>query len=73
MYGVGADRLVQLKGLRHAAARQHFMEHVPADERHKLNGDFEGPIFTSLPWKSDIQVHLWAETKGVQTRLVHLL
>lgn len=67
VYRVGADRLVQLKGFRHAAASQHLVEHVPADERHELNGNFEGPIFPSLAWESDIQVHLWAKTKGVQT------
>lgn len=67
VYRVGADRLVQLKGFRHAAASQHLVEHVPADQRHELNGNFEGPIFPSLSWESDIQVHLWAKTKGVQT------
>lgn len=70
VYRVGADRLVQLKGFRHAAASQHLVEHVPADERHELNGNFEGPIFPSLSWESDIQVHLWAKTKRSADRLM---
>lgn len=58
VHRVGADGLVQLQGLRHAAASQHLVEHVPADQRHKLYGDLEGAIFPSLARQSDIQVHL---------------
>ena len=58
VHRVGADGLVQLQGLRHAAAGQHLVEHVPADQRRKLDGNFEGAIFASLTWQSDIQVHL---------------
>ena len=47
---VGADGLVQLERLRHAAAGQHLVEHVPADQRHKLDGHLEGTIFPSLTW-----------------------
>lgn len=50
VYGVGADRFVQLQGLRHATASQHLVEHVPADQRHKFDGNFEGAIFPSLTW-----------------------
>lgn len=58
MNGVGADGLVQLQRFRHAAPSQHFVEHVPTDQRHKLDGNFKGSIFPALAWKSDIEVHL---------------
>lgn len=48
MYRVGADGLVQLKRLRHAAASEHLVEHVPADQRDKFDGNFERTIFPSL-------------------------
>lgn len=58
VHGVGADGLVQLQGLRHAAASQHLVEHVPADQRHELDGNFKRAIFPSLAWQRDVQVHL---------------
>lgn len=48
VHRVGADGLVQLQRLGHAAAGQHLVEHVPADQGHELDGDFEGAIFPSL-------------------------
>lgn len=61
VYGVhriGADRLVQLQGLGHAASCQHLMQQVPADQRHKLYGDFKRSVFAPFSWQRDIQVHL---------------
>lgn len=66
MHRVGADGLVQLKRFRHAAARQHLMQHVPTDQRHELDGNFKGTVFASLAWKGDIKVHLWDEAKTVK-------
>lgn len=77
VYRVGADGLVQLQGLRHAAASQHLVEHMPADQRHKLDGNFEGAIFPPLTWESDIQVHLRKKKEEGPRRLdqdrVHLV
>lgn len=58
VHRVGADRLVQLQRLRHAASGQHLMQQVPADQRHKLNGDFKRSVFAPFSWQRDIQVHL---------------
>lgn len=58
VHWVGADGFVQLQGLGHAASSQHLMQHVPADQRHKLNGDFKRPVFTTFSWQRDIQVNL---------------
>lgn len=58
VHRVGADGLVQLQGFGHAAPRQHLVEHVPADQRHELDGHFEGPVLPSLSWQGDVQVHL---------------
>ena len=58
MYWIGADGFVQLQGLSHAAASQHLMKHMPADQRNKLNGNSEWAIFSSFTWQCDIQVHL---------------
>lgn len=58
MNRVGADGLVQLQGFRHAAARQHLVQHVPADQRHEAYGHLERAIFASLARQGDVQVHL---------------
>lgn len=55
---VGADRLVQLQRVRHAAACQDLVEHVPADQRHEPDGHLEGAVFASLARQGDVQVHL---------------
>lgn len=58
MHRVGADGLVQLQGFWHPTTSQDLMKQVPADQRHKLDADLEGPVLPSLSWQSNIQVDL---------------
>lgn len=58
VHRVGADGLVQLQRLGHAASGQHLMQQMPADQRHKLNGDFKRPVFTPFSRQRDVQIHL---------------
>lgn len=61
--GVGADRFLQVHRLRHSASRQDFVQHVPADQRHKLNGDFKWAVLPTVTWQGDIQVDLKRKTR----------
>lgn len=61
--GVGADRFLQVHRLGHSAPRQHFVQHVPADQRHKPNGDFKRAILPSVTGQGDIQIDLKRKTR----------
>lgn len=58
VHGVGADWLLQVHRLRHDAASQNFMQHVPADQRHEPDGDLKWAVLPTVSWESDIQVNL---------------
>lgn len=62
---VGADGFLQVHRLGHAASRQHFVKHVPADQRHKPNGDFKRAVLPTITWQGDIQIHLKRKTSVI--------
>ena len=68
---VGAQGLVQVQGLGHPAALQHLVQHVPADQRHKLDGHLEGSVLASFARQRDVQIHL--RTRGVGQVLAQAL
>lgn len=61
--GIGADRFLQVHWLGLDAPRQDFVQHVPADQRHELNGDFKRAVFPAVTWQSDIKVNLKKKVK----------
>lgn len=58
VHRVGADWLVQVQRLGHAPPSQHLVQHVPANQRHELDRDLEGPILASLSGQRHVEVHL---------------
>lgn len=61
--GVSADRFLQVWWLRRGASCQDFVQHVPADQRHKPDGDFKWAVFPTITWKGDIQIDLTRKTR----------
>lgn len=61
--GVSADRFLQVYRLGHGASRQDFVQHVPADQWHKLDGDFKWAVLPAITWQGDIQINLKWETR----------
>jgi len=59
--GVGADGFLQVHRLGHGASRQDFVQHVPADQRHEPDGDFEGAVLPTVTWQGDVQIDLKRE------------
>lgn len=61
VYGVdrvGADGLLQLCRLSSSLSSQHVVEHVPADQRHKLDGDLKGAVLPAVTRQRHVQIHL---------------
>lgn len=56
--GVSADRFLQVWRFGHGASCQDLMQHVPADQRHKSDGDFKWAVFPTVTRKGDIQINL---------------
>lgn len=56
--GVSAQGFIQVQRLRNASPCQDFVQHVPADQRHKSNGDFKRAVLPSFSWQGDVQINL---------------
>lgn len=54
MNWVGADGFVQVHWLTNNTPCQDFMQHVPADQRYKLNGDFKWAVLPTVTWQGNI-------------------
>lgn len=63
--GVGADGFLQVHGFSHSASRQDFVQHVPADQRHKFYGDFKWAVLPTFTGQRDIQINL--RGKNIET------
>lgn len=61
--GISADRFLQVWRLGRGASCQDLVQHVPADQRHKSDGDFKWAVFPTVTWKGDIQVDLKRKTR----------
>lgn len=55
---VGADGLLQVRGLGSGVASQHVVKHVPADQRHKLDGDLKGAVLAAVARQRHVQIDL---------------
>lgn len=55
---VGAQWAVQVQRVGVSSSHQDLVQQVPADRRHKLDGDFKGAVLPAFTWKGDVQVHL---------------
>lgn len=55
---ISAEGFLQVQRFGHTTPRQDFVQHVPADQRHKSDGDFKRAVLPTFAWQCDIQVDL---------------
>lgn len=72
MNRISAEGFLQVQWFGHTTSRQDFVQHVPADQRHKSDCDFKWAVLPTFTWQGDIQIDLkrqiWDISAYVQSK-----